>query len=84
MKIISLRQNPVQDIIELNLQSPSKQVASVEIYDALGVKLFSDTKNLSEGDNEIPLDTKLLSNGVYIVRINSTYGTASQCFVKIK
>jgi len=79
MKIVSLRPNPSQEEIELDLQSASKQNAQVEIFDALGVKVFSETRNIVAGSNRVQLNTKGLSGGMYFVRI----GGASQSFVKI-
>jgi len=84
LKIISLRPNPAQDEIELDLQSVAKQDASVEIYDALGTKVFSDVRNLQQGTNSIWLETKTLSSGVYLVRLHSSSEETSQSFVKAR
>jgi hypothetical protein len=80
LKIVSLRPNPSQDEIELDVQSALKQNTIIEIFDALGVKVFSDLRNIIIGSNSIRLDTKGLSGGMYLVRI----GGASGSFVKIK
>ncbi len=80
LKIISIRPNPAQDEIELDLESSGIQSATIEIFDALGVKFVSQEKNFSKGVNSIHLDTKSLSGGIYIIRI----GDASQNFVKVK
>jgi hypothetical protein len=80
MKITSLHPNPAQDEIELDLQSASKQNAMIEIFDALGVKVFSDVRYIITGSNSIHLDTKGLSGGMYLVRV----GGASQSFVKVQ
>jgi len=83
MKIISLRPNPAQDGIELNVQSFSKQDAVFEIYDALGTRVFSNVKNLQQGASNIRLDTKTLSSGVYLVRLRTMNGETSQSFMKV-
>jgi hypothetical protein len=82
--IISLHPNPSQDAIDVGLHSAVKLTAQVEIFDALGVKVLSTAKNLLSGVNNIHLNTRSLMAGVYLMRITSPIGTASQEFVKIK
>jgi len=84
LKIISLHPNPAQDEIELNVESSSKQGASVDVYDALGTKVFSDVRNMLQGANTLRLETKNLSSGVYLVRLYSANGETSQSFVKVR
>jgi len=80
LSITSIHPNPVQDEVEIEIHSAYKQNANIELFNALGTKVFSDTKNFFAGINEIRVDTKNLSNGVYVVRI----GDVSQTFVKIQ
>jgi hypothetical protein len=84
MKIASLRPNPTQDELELDLESPSSEDAMIEIFDALGVKVLSDAKTMASGTNVVHLDTKNLSGGMYLVRINSAAGSVSRSFVKVQ
>ena len=77
MKIISMRPNPAQDEIEINLQSTMKQDANIEIRNALGACVYSGVKNLKSGPNSIHLDTKGLASGMYLVRV----GEVSQSLV---
>jgi hypothetical protein len=77
LSITSIRPNPAQDEIEIDLQSAIKQDASIEIRNALGSKVFSGIKNLTYGSNSIHLGTKGLGSGVYLVRV----GGASQSLV---
>ena len=56
-----------------------KQDATIEIYDALGAKVYSDKSYMSSGTHTTHIDTKNLPGGVYVVRI----GTASQSFIKV-
>ncbi len=80
IEITSIRPNPAQDELGIDLQSAVKQDALVEIFDALGVKVFSGSKNLVSGSNSIHLDTKGLSEGMYILRV----GRVSESFLKVK
>ncbi len=69
--ITSIRPNPAQDEIEINLQSGLKQDANVEIFNALGARVYFGAKNLILGENKVHLDTKGLSSGMYLVRVGS-------------
>ena len=80
----SIHPNPAQDEIEVALQSPLNQNATIEIHNALGAQIFSGSKNLIFGSNSIHIDTKSLSEGMYFLRVTSLCGVASQNFVKVK
>ena len=58
--------------------------AMIEIFDALGVKVLSNAKTVASGTNVVHLDTKNLSGGMYLVRINSAAGSVSRSFVKVQ
>ncbi|MFI5264583.1 MAG: hypothetical protein ACHQM6_08720, partial [Candidatus Kapaibacterium sp.] len=53
MKIVSLRPNPAQDEIELDVQSAMKQDVRIEIFDALGAKVSSNMRCAALGSNTI-------------------------------
>ncbi|MDP4230152.1 MAG: T9SS type A sorting domain-containing protein [Bacteroidota bacterium] len=82
-RILSLRPNPAQDELQIDVQSAVKQDANIEICNALGVRVYSDSRNLANGANSIHLETKGLASGLYIVRITSACGATSQEFVKV-
>ncbi len=69
--ITSIRPNPAQDEIEIALESGLKQDANVEIFNALGARVYFGAKNLIAGENKVHLDTKRLSSGVYLVKVGS-------------
>ncbi len=69
--ITSIHPNPAQDEIEIALQSGLKQDANVEIFNALGARIYFGAKNLILGENKVHLDTKSLSSGVYLVRVGN-------------
>ena len=77
LDIISIRPNPAQDEIEIDLESAIKQDANIEIRNALGACVYSGAKNLVSGSNSIHLNTKGLASGMYLVRV----GKVSQSLV---
>jgi hypothetical protein len=77
---LSIHPNPVHDEIVVDIQTAVQQDEKIEIFDALGVKVFSDMQNVAAGSHSIHLDTKSLSGGMYLLRI----GEVSQSFVKVK
>ena len=79
MRIISMRPNPAQDEIQIDLESAVKQDANIEIRNALGACVYSGAKNLVSGSNTIHLDTKGLASGMYLVRV----GKVSQSLVTL-
>ncbi|MEP7233845.1 MAG: T9SS type A sorting domain-containing protein, partial [Ignavibacteriota bacterium] len=78
--ITSIHPNPSQDEIEVDLESAANSETSIEIFDALGVKVYSEKRIMKTGKNSIHLDTKSLSSGAYILRAAG----ASQSFVKAR
>jgi hypothetical protein len=80
MKIISLHPNPTQDAIELELRSPEKQRLQIEIFDALGVNVYSQNSEVVAGAGTVHLDTRNFPQGMYLVRI----GNQAETFLKIR
>jgi hypothetical protein len=82
--INSIHPNPVIDEIVIEVQSDLTQNAIMEIFDALGTKIYSEDVNLTQRLNSVRFDTKALSDGVYTIRLRSTKGLVSESFVKVK
>jgi len=72
-KSISLYPNPVSDILTINSEMP---LTKVEFYSALGKKV----KEINSDFKSIRTDN--LSNGFYIVRIQSENGLTSKKLIK--
>ena len=63
--------------IELNLAS--SETVSVNVYNALGALVYSDTKtNLPMGQNNISLNTESFASGIYNVTISTKQGFATK------
>ena len=73
-----VRPNPAQNELSIELLREVGQKARIEIFDALGKKVFSDERNLPSGMDVIRIDTRKLPAGIYVVRV----GKDVQNFVK--
>lgn len=60
--------NPVRDYANVTIESLSEGTATLEIVDAKGGTVLSQEKDLSEGSNNVQLNTKGLSSGNYTFR----------------
>jgi hypothetical protein len=80
----SLKPNPAQDQIEIDVESGVQQETRIEIRNALGTEISFSAKDLIAGPNAIRLDTKGLSAGMYFLRIRSENASVSGSFVKVK
>lgn len=62
---VKLYPNPVQDVLHINTNST--ELKTVEVYDMVGKKVMS----LTSSETVIAIDSRELSTGIYIVRIQS-------------
>lgn len=85
-KDIQLSPNPAsksQDNPMLYIHADEANTANIQVFNLIG-KTISDYKiNVVEGQNRFPLDTRDLSEGLYIVRLNmGTYKTTKKLFLE--
>jgi uncharacterized protein YjdB/regulation of enolase protein 1 (concanavalin A-like superfamily) len=67
--------NPAGDNINLVLHSNTGKQLDIRIYDVAGSLHISRQVTVSTGANEIPLDTSILSNGVYFLEVGGDIKT---------
>ncbi len=63
--------NPASENTVLKISSSENEKGVMEIYDLLGQKIFTENVILAQGQNQIPLSTNELSNGVYVLQLHS-------------
>jgi len=68
---ITISPNPAQDAFKIRLNSSVNGRISIYIIDAVGKKIFSETRNASVGLNEFLVDISRLSKGVYLVQVET-------------
>ncbi|MEN8157406.1 MAG: T9SS type A sorting domain-containing protein [Bacteroidota bacterium] len=68
--------NPVRDM--LTIHAPER-IESVEVYSITGAKQILQTVS---GDSTVQIDLSALSEGIYLVRLSTSRGTATELFMK--
>jgi len=69
------------DLITMKFVSETETTAAIGIYDTQGVQVQTINKLVTEGDNEIQLETGQLAKGLYLLRINGSGINAQKTFV---
>jgi len=92
---ISIYPDPTSDFITINLESigacsnensnGANPIASIEIYDVMGMKVISDVRHLGDVGHLNRIDVSHLPAGVYFVKIAGSNGACSivEKFVKM-
>jgi PKD repeat protein len=84
IKILSIYPNPVTVQMATVVWSANNNVTSeLAIYDIYGLKKWSITKILSQGNNFTVIPTGFLPGGPYFFRVTTNYGVRSRGFYKL-
>jgi hypothetical protein len=73
--------NPVKESLNINYLTTKNSNLSVLIYPVGGNRLIEKTVRLVPGNNPVRISTSGLASGVYIMRLNSDFGSISKKFV---
>ena len=66
--------NPTRDNVQLAFFLEEKTHVVIEVYDLLGKLTFSNSQELMNGMNSIPLDFSGLSKGIYVIKVQTDNG----------
>jgi hypothetical protein len=80
LRIVSLKPNPAQNELAIELDAAEGEVTQMEIYDELGNRVMRREISFAKGRQSVSLSTIDLPEGMYSVRM----GNASGRFVKVK
>ena len=72
---VSLYPNPSADFTNLNVTTKAATTGKVFVYNTVGQLVFEKAIALTEGANNIVIDTKNFSSGVYNVVLSSSNGS---------
>jgi hypothetical protein len=82
---VSINPNPASENITINVDLPADDNISVNFYDKIGKKLIqSSNYYLKKGTSSLIFEITTLPNDVYLVSINTSYGTINRLFVIYK
>lgn len=75
--------NPVASTMNISLEAEANEKASIIITDLSGRKVYSGTKNVIAGSNNIPVDVNNLNKGIYIVTLRLSGETLIKKITKL-
>jgi hypothetical protein len=81
---VSLYPNPATDKVNVSFVLNEKAVVTVEIIDALGRVINSQTSEMSAGSQKMSLSTANLTPGVYNVKLQTEKGSHTERLTVIK
>ncbi len=79
---IELFPNPVNDVLQVQLASDKKEIATVTITDATGKNIYSKQTTLNEGNNAMSIPVWQLSKGLYHISISTDSNRQTSQFIK--
>ena len=79
---LELSPNPATENIRIQLFSPEAEIASMDITDSKGKKIWSGNIELQFGKNAIPFDINQFSSGIYFIQLSSAHATYTAKLVK--
>lgn len=63
--------NPVQDILNLNIQSNKTDQLRIEIYDLSGKLLYESSTSIIDGTNEVNINLAHISSGLFQLKLTN-------------
>jgi hypothetical protein len=71
---MSIYPNPTSGNFEINFSSAKKASLRIEFLNAIGQTVFTDITSVMQGENKIAIADKNLSNGIYLLIVDSAEG----------
>lgn len=84
LQLGAIKPNPAKSEISFTVDIPSKSDVKITIADVSGIVLHREERMLRSGKQELTFSITDLSEGSYILRLESAFGKTSQRFVRIK
>ena len=80
---LTLNQNPVESYLAFQFKSSENSIATINIYNTSGLKVYSEKTNLTKDKNSVAinLDGKVFA-GLYILEVETPYDHNSVKFIK--
>jgi len=84
LQIVSIYPNPVKDVLNLKIASPSIQKVTMMVTDAAGRIVAQQPSQLVLGDNQLTVNTSRLAQGNYYVKLVCASGCQALVYTFIK
>lgn len=68
--------NPGNGETRIGFNAPQPQVVKIAVYNSLGQIVYSKQQMANTGNNDVAVDLKHLSNGIYIIALSSKHAQA--------
>lgn len=72
--LFKLWPNPVHEMVFINILSNSESQAMIKIFDSKGALVKEQKSTLLQGNNQLGIDMRSLSNGIYSLSVNWNNG----------
>jgi hypothetical protein len=82
--VFSLRPNPFHDFVFVNLVASNESQATIKVFDSKGALVKVQRTNVLQGSNQIRIDLKSMTNGVYHLEIDWNDGQMKKAVHVIK
>ncbi|MFZ4402114.1 MAG: T9SS type A sorting domain-containing protein [Bacteroidales bacterium] len=70
---IKIFSNPVNSNLNLSFSIEIQSLVTIEMYDILGKKVYSNAEKFNKGLNKMDINTNKLNNGIYFIKLSDTY-----------
>ncbi len=81
---ITIKPNPITDFADLHINIAAEEEIELHVIDITGKHIQIMKKNMEKGNNKIALDCTSLSDGVYILILETNKGIYTEKFVVLK
>lgn len=83
VKIVSINPNPVTTrLVATIFNRNTNTEAEISVYDIYGARKLSVKKLLTQGNNQVEINTSLLYHGEYFLKVTTKNGADSKAFYK--
>ncbi|TWI81267.1 putative secreted protein (Por secretion system target) [Lacibacter cauensis] len=71
--------NPFAEQLRFDLQSPGKEIVTIQLIDAVGKVVYAKNENVATGINRLQLNNlPVLQSGIYILRLQTSLGVINK------
>ena len=70
MVVGNLVPNPARNVVAMGLQCSEEGLANIEVFNAMGGKVYADSQMLNIGQNDWKIDLEKLLPGVYFLKVS--------------